>query len=1034
MVLEKLGGSLKNTLSKIAKAVFVDERLINELVREIQRALLGSDVNVKLVFELTKKIKERALKDKVPAGVTQKEYLVKVVYEELIKFLGSDKSEIKIVKKKPFKIMMVGLFGSGKCVHGESNIPLDTGEIVKAKQFYERYESKLKSENINDGQIIDITNEKIYVPSFNPRTAKIEKKLVTHLWKLNKKELFEIYLDNGNDFSIKVTPEHPFFVLRDGIITKIKAEELSEDDFVAVPREYNIVGKKISLFEDLKKLNLFTLTNPKETKRIILDKYPTLKEANKSLLFARNYCQFITDVKKGKLPIQFCIAKDHSLIIQKPNATNEIKIPTTLTKELAEFLGYLIGDGNMEEKSIHITSENKEIISRVCELSEFLFSIKSKILKDKRSNNLYRVTLSSTTLIEVLKIFNLTPGKKGRNLQIPNQILKSQDEIIKSFLRAYFDCDAHTTPTSREIEISSESQILIEQTGLLLQRLGILSTRSKKKINGIYYWRLYIRARYAEIYSDKIGFLIEYKQNSVKGYKKIGIKQGCGKQDMVPLGNLLQEIRSKKGMSIGEIQNKAVISYGNYEKKGIISRESLLKLSYYYTQNQQGNIYHFLKAIDQGSENKYSHYFKNGIMSFLIDQGFVVINHNEILLTTKAQEYLLSTKHDEKIQKHILNLANSNVCWIGIKEIKQTKNNEKFVYDLTVEGNHSFIANGIIVHNTTSISKLAKYYFNRGYKVGAVGLDVHRAAAPEQLKQLCEKVKIDCFIDKQEKDALKIYKKFEKDFAKYDLLLVDTAGRDALSEDLITEIKSLNDYIKPDEKLLVISADIGQTAQNQAQAFHDACGVTGVLVSKLDGTAKGGGALSACAATSAQVKFIGVGEKPEDLEVFNPKGFVGRLLGMGDIEALLEKAEEAFDKEQAEDLGKRMLKGDFNFLDLYDQMQAMNKMGSLSKITEMLPGFGKMKIPKDMLEGQEDKLKKWKFILGSMTKKELEDPEILDRSRIERVASGAGVETSEVRELLKQYKQSKKMMKMMKGSGDPEKLMKKFKGKMPKGF
>ncbi|MBT4174419.1 signal recognition particle protein [archaeon] len=335
---------------------------------------------------------------------------------------------------------------------------------------------------------------------------------------------------------------------------------------------------------------------------------------------------------------------------------------------------------------------------------------------------------------------------------------------------------------------------------------------------------------------------------------------------------------------------------------------------------------------------------------------------------------------------------------------------------------------------TTSISKLAKYYSNRGYKVGAVGLDVHRAAAPEQLKQLCEKIDIDCFIDKKEKDALKIYKKFEKDFAKYDLLLVDTAGRDALSEDLIEEIESLNKYIKPDEKLLVISADIGQTAQDQAQAFHEACGVTGVLVSKLDGTAKGGGALSACAATSASVKFIGVGEKPEDLEVFNPKGFVGRLLGMGDIEALLEKAEEAFDKEQAEDLGKRMLKGDFNFLDLYDQMQAMNKMGSLSKITEMLPGFGKMKIPKDMLKVQESKLKKWKFILGSMTKEELEDPEILNRARVERIAKGAGVETSEVRELLKQYKQSKKMMKMMKGSGDPEKLMKKFKGKMPKGF
>jgi signal recognition particle subunit SRP54 len=335
---------------------------------------------------------------------------------------------------------------------------------------------------------------------------------------------------------------------------------------------------------------------------------------------------------------------------------------------------------------------------------------------------------------------------------------------------------------------------------------------------------------------------------------------------------------------------------------------------------------------------------------------------------------------------------------------------------------------------TTTISKLARYYSNRGKKVACIGLDVHRAAAPEQLMQLCEKVKVDCYIDKKEKDALKIYKKFEEDLKKYDLVIVDTAGRDALSDDLITEIKRLNDYIKPQEKLLVISADLGQTAQDQAQAFHDACGVTGVVISKLDGTAKGGGALSACSATSAKVKFIGVGEKPEDLEVFNPKGFVGRLLGMGDIEALLEKAQEAISNEQAQDLGKRMLKGDFNFLDLYEQMQAMGKMGSLSKLTELIPGFGKMKIPKGMLEGQESKIKKWKFILQSCTKGELEDPDLLNRSRIDRIAEGAGVDSSEVRELLKQYKQSKKMMKMMKGSGDPEKLMKKFKGKMPKGF
>jgi len=309
---------------------------------------------------------------------------------------------------------------------------------------------------------------------------------------------------------------------------------------------------------------------------------------------------------------------------------------------------------------------------------------------------------------------------------------------------------------------------------------------------------------------------------------------------------------------------------------------------------------------------------------------------------------------------------------------------------------------------TTTISKLVKYYANRGVKVCTVGLDVHRPAAPEQLRQLSEKLNVPCFIEKEEKNALKIYKKYEDEINKFDLILVDTAGRDALSEDLITEIKELNDYIKPDEKLLVISADIGQAAQKQAQGFKDSCGVTGVVITKLDGTAKGGGALSACAVTGAPVKFIGVGEKPEDLEIFNPKGFVGRLLGMGDIEALLEKAKDAIDMESAEDLGKKMLKGDFNFLDLYEQMQAMSKMGPLSKIVDMIPGMGGMKIPKDMLEGQEGKLKNWKIIMQSCTKEELENPDVISRHRIDRIATGAGVKIAAVRELLKQYKQSKK--------------------------
>ncbi len=330
---------------------------------------------------------------------------------------------------------------------------------------------------------------------------------------------------------------------------------------------------------------------------------------------------------------------------------------------------------------------------------------------------------------------------------------------------------------------------------------------------------------------------------------------------------------------------------------------------------------------------------------------------------------------------------------------------------------------------TTTAGKLASYYSKRGYKVAMVGLDVHRPAAMKQLKQLGDKLKIKTFVDETEKKPEDIWKKYKSELKAFDIVIFDTSGRDALSEDLVKEIENINKTIKPNENLLVISADLGQTAEKQAEQFHKSCNITGVVATKMDGTAKAGGALSATAVTGAPIKFIGVGEKTSDIEEFDPEGFVGRLLGMGDIKALLEKAKEVMSEEDAQDLGKKFLNGDFNFLDLYEQLSAMKKMGPLKKVMEMIPGMGNMKLPKDMLEVQDEKLKKWKHIMKSMTKKELEDPDLMfNRKRIERVAKGAGTTSGEVRELLKQYKMSKKMMKQMKGS--PEKLMKKF--KMPK--
>jgi len=334
---------------------------------------------------------------------------------------------------------------------------------------------------------------------------------------------------------------------------------------------------------------------------------------------------------------------------------------------------------------------------------------------------------------------------------------------------------------------------------------------------------------------------------------------------------------------------------------------------------------------------------------------------------------------------------------------------------------------------TTTAGKLANYYKKRSVKVALISTDTWRPAAYEQLKQLGSLIGVPVFGKPELGDPAAIYNHFKQELAAYDLVLVDTAGRDALNDELIEELNTINKTIAADETLLVINADIGQSAQQQAQAFHDSCNVTGVVLTKLDGTAKGGGALVACAVTGTPIKFIGVGEKIDALETFKPEGFIGRLLGMGDLEALLEKAREAIDEEQAQDLGKKFLKGEFNLIDLYEQMKSVKKMGSLSKLTSLIPGFSNMNIPKDMLEGQEEKMESWRILMDSMTKEELEDPDIIRGGRLERIAEGSGVPISDLRLLLKQYKQSKKMMKMMKGGSGSEKDMQKLMQKMGQG-
>jgi len=314
---------------------------------------------------------------------------------------------------------------------------------------------------------------------------------------------------------------------------------------------------------------------------------------------------------------------------------------------------------------------------------------------------------------------------------------------------------------------------------------------------------------------------------------------------------------------------------------------------------------------------------------------------------------------------------------------------------------------------TSTAAKLARFYQKKGLKPYVICCDVVRPAAYEQLKQLSEKIDVPFYGEKGEKDSSKVLKNALRKISG-DILIVDSSGRNALENNLINEIKGLNNILKPDEKILVLPADIGQAAREQADAFHAALNITDVIVTKLDATAKGGGALTACNATGAKVKFITVGETVEDLQPFDPEKFVARLIGFPDLETLLEKAKSVVDEKKV----SKIIKGDFDIDDFYAQIESMQKMGPMSQVLDMM-GAGKLarKVPGG-LDVQEAKMKKWKFIIQSMTREEKNDPEIINSSRVKRIAKGSGCAESDVRELLSNYSKVKKMMKKF----SPEKL------------
>lgn len=315
---------------------------------------------------------------------------------------------------------------------------------------------------------------------------------------------------------------------------------------------------------------------------------------------------------------------------------------------------------------------------------------------------------------------------------------------------------------------------------------------------------------------------------------------------------------------------------------------------------------------------------------------------------------------------------------------------------------------------TTVTAKLARWLTRHGYRVGVIGADTWRPGALTQLKMNCSKINVEVYGEEEEKNAIDIVQKGLEYFktGNTDIIIIDTAGRHKEETGLLEEMNSIYKVATPELVLLVIDGTMGQQAYNQAKAFNDATSVGGIIITKLDGTAKGGGAIAASAATNARIMFIGTGERIDDLEQFSPTRFVGRMLGMGDIKALLEMAK-GLELQADENQTKRLLSGKITIEDFYAQMEQVGKMG-FRNVIDNLPGLSGM-VKEDELDALQGKMEKWRFIIQSMTKEEKKNPDIINDSRRKRIARGSGMLEHDVKDMIKQYNNSKTMMKQAKG-------------------
>jgi signal recognition particle subunit SRP54 len=351
--------------------------------------------------------------------------------------------------------------------------------------------------------------------------------------------------------------------------------------------------------------------------------------------------------------------------------------------------------------------------------------------------------------------------------------------------------------------------------------------------------------------------------------------------------------------------------------------------------------------------------------------------------------------------------------------------------DLPLESQTIMLAGLYGSGKTTTAAKIAWWFSKKGLRPAVIQTDTDRPGAYDQAEQLATEAEVDYYGDPDGDDPVRIAKEGLEATADADVRIVDTAGRDALNQALVDQIEDIGAAADPDRNLLVLDAAMGQSAKDQAQEFEETIGIDGVVITKLDGTAKGGGALAAVNETGSSIAFLGTGETVSDIERFEPSGFISRLLGMGDLKQLTERVERAMEETGAEEEDwdpEDMLEGQFTLKDMRKQMETMNKMGPLDQVMDMIPGMGgglMDQLPDDAMDVTQERLRDFEIIMDSMTVGELENPRTVGKSRVERIARGSGKPEERVRELLEQYNAMNRMLDQFgnMGDGDMDRMM-----------